>query len=360
MQDHKVTRQAAVFVCAAIVAAGAGKSAGSPPPGRPHRLTIEGENIVTFMPEVGLNPVKINYRARVEYLIDTRLGDDFKPRSEPASAAKQAARKPTSAARKAKSSVNERHEEIDARVAGAVDLALHSTEMRLRQNGKSMLDTRLTRSKFQGRVQPGTPALTLNANEAPPRLQAIMKTYDSKCASLLVDDNARLVDRRFRSDGPQGALVETLLSIHTPIPRDFGAWEAPTQLAMGQGQTAKGTLRFEKRKDSLSKTGGFVQVKVAGVLKAEGAVVGRFIKDGTYTVTGEQTYDPRSREWTAARWSVDVETDLADADGVLVAHAQGKMIVDSHSVDAAGTSASSSSFATSPIEAKPTAADGKR
>ena len=43
-------------------------------------------------------------------------------------------------------------------------------------------------------------------------------------------------------------MIETILSIHTPIPRDVNSWEAPTQLAMGHGQTAKGMLRFEKIK----------------------------------------------------------------------------------------------------------------
>ena len=75
--------------------------------------------------------------------------------------------------------------------------------------------------------------------------------------------------------------------------------------------------------------GGLVQVKVSGVLKAEGAIVGNFIKDGTYVVTGEQHYDPKSREWNNATWSVDVTSELANAGGVTVAHAKGKMVVDS-------------------------------
>ncbi len=103
---------------------------------------------------------------------------------------------------------------------------------------------------------------------------------------------------------------------------------------MGHGQTAKGTLRFEKDKSSTRRTGsgGSIAVKVSGVLKAEGAVVGNFIKDGTYTVAGEQTYDPQSREWTSARWSVEIRTELANQ-GVTVAHAQGKMLVESRAVD---------------------------
>ncbi len=98
---------------------------------------------------------------------------------------------------------------------------------------------------------------------------------------------------------------------------------------MGHNQTAKGMLRFEKVKSSSTLPGGLVQVKVSGVLKAEGAIVGNFIKDGRYVVTGEQHYDPKSREWRNAHWSVDVTSDLANAAGITVAQAKGKMVVDS-------------------------------
>src|SRR5437763_2096896 len=57
-----------------IIAAGAKPGARSLPPGRPHLLTIEGENTVSFVPQVGLGPYQIDYRARVEYLVNTRGG----------------------------------------------------------------------------------------------------------------------------------------------------------------------------------------------------------------------------------------------------------------------------------------------
>jgi hypothetical protein len=141
-----------------------------------------------------------------------------------------------------------------------------------------------------------------------------------------------VVRRQVHLQGALHAITETLLSIHTPIPTDAAFWEAPTQLAMGHTQTAKGMLRFEKDKASAALPGGLVRVKVSGVLKAEGAIVGNFIKDGRYTVSGEQHYDPKSREWKNANWSVDVSNDLANAAGLTVAHAKGKMRVESKMV----------------------------
>ena len=146
---------------------------------------------------------------------------------------------------------------------------------------------------------------------------------------MLLDDRARILKRQVRLQGPLHAIAETILSIHTPIPTDAAFWEAPTQLAMGQNQTAQGMLRFEKDKGSAALPGGLIRVKVSGVLKAEGAVVGNFVKDGRYTVNGEQHYDPKSREWKKASWSVDVATELANAAGITIASEKGKMTVDS-------------------------------
>ena len=145
-----------------------------------------------------------------------------------------------------------------------------------------------------------------------------------RCCSTTIPGSS---SRKFRTDVPFHAVIETLLSIHTPIPRAVAFWEAPTRLVMGHGQTAKGMLRFEKDKESVAKTGGLVKVKVSGVLKAEGVVAGNLIKDGTYTVTGEQLYEPSSREWKSARWSVVVDNELANPAGLTIARATGTMLV---------------------------------
>jgi hypothetical protein len=189
------------------------------------------------------------------------------------------------------------------------------------------VEARSSRARFQGRLLPEAPVISVTDHEATPALHEVLRTFDTTAASTLIDDRARVVARRVPSEGPMRAIVETLLSIHTPIPRDVGSWQAPTRLAMGHGQTASGMLRFEKVKPTGSETGGAIEVKVSGVLKAQGAVVGNLIKDGTYTVEGEQSYDPRSRQWASARWTVEIRTELA-RQGATVAHGRGKMVVE--------------------------------
>ena len=327
-----------------IALPGPAQAAAPLPPGRQHCLTIEGENTITFRPEAGLPPFAVDYKARIEYIVDARLGKDPKPGADDATAQDDGptrdeppAKKTPAPAKKASPKAargKAKAEDPAAKVTGAVDLSLHSSEMRFRQKGETVLESKLSRSKFQGRLQPDAPVLSVAAKDAPPRLQEILKWYDAVAASLLLNADFRVVGRKYRSEGPQRALIETILSIHTPIPRDAVSWESPTQLAMGHGQTAKGTLRFERDSRTTGPGPEPFKVKVSGVLKAEGVVAGNLVKDGTYTVQGEQTYDPKGREWLAARWSVAVSNELANEAGLVVAQARGTMIVESRPAEA--------------------------
>lgn len=330
MQSRPALLQFLMIVVVAIAAA-ARPADRRRPVGRPHVLTIQGENTVTFMSQAGLNPYRIEYDARIEYLVNTRKSGDAGDVAE--SDGKDSADQKTT--RAPGKSAKKRGSKAALQVARAVDVALHSTEMTLKQNDQVVLESRISRARFQGRLQPGAPVLSVSYREAPPALELLLKKFDTPAASVLLDDRARVVRRVVRLEGPLHAIVETLLSIHTPIPSDAAFWEAPTQLAMGHGQTAKGVLRFQKEKENIAKTDGLVKVRVSGKLRAEGAVGGNIIREGTYSVTGDQEYDPRTREWKSARWSVAINNELTSAAGLIVAHAQGQMVVESQALQAA-------------------------
>lgn len=311
---------------AGILEAGARPEAGSLPPGRQYRLSIEGDNTVTFLPQVGLDPLRIDYLARVEYLVNarSRVGEaegegDVK---------KKAGRKGVGAVDKGRKKGGDN---ATSRAASAVDVAIHASEMTFRQAGQVMVESRINRCDSRAGSAGRPDRERLLSRCCPPCRSCSGRSTRPRRPSC--STTARMCSRRIRSEGPLHAVIETLLSIHTPIPSDVGAWEAPTQLAMGHGQTARGILRFQKSKDRTADGGGLIQVKVSGVLKAEGSVVGNFIKDGTYTVTGEQSYDPRSRQWKSARWSVVVASELANAAGITLAHARGNMLVQTRSLD---------------------------
>ena len=313
-----------LFVVTLFIAVTAANAAcGAVPPGRQHVLTIDGDNTIMFAPCAGLGGAKVDYKARIEYIVNTRTGDAA------VSSQKSSRKSSISIARSRKKDSGE----TPGKVTSALDIFIHSTEMRFRLNDQTIVDSHISRQRLQGQINPNSPILDVSMKNAPPRLQDVLKMFDTTAATMLLDDNSRVVSRKFRSDGPFHAVIETILSIHTPIPRAVAFWEAPTRLVMGHGQTAKGMLRFEKDKASVAKTGGLVKVKVSGVLKAEGVVAGNLIKDGTYTVTGEQLYDPSSREWRSARWSVVVDNELANPAGIIIARAKGNMLVQSRLFD---------------------------
>jgi hypothetical protein len=313
-----MTRSSVRLLIAALTIA---VSAGAVPPGRQHVLKIEGENTVSYIPRLNLPPVKIEYEANVEYVVDTRIGDD---ELKPPAGSKSTKKTPATVKVPGKGGKS-----APVKVDGRVDLSLHSATFHFLQNGQEVTGAKLSRSRFVGRLLPEAPAVDVSASSAPPRLSEILKTFDATAATLLLDADSRVVSRTLRNDLPLHALVETLLSIHTPIPRDVASWEAPTRLAMGHGQTAKGLLKFEKDKASASDAKGLVKVRVSGTLRADGVVAGRLIKDGTYAVTGEQSYDPATREWRTAEWEVAIDNELASQGGQTVAHARGKMLVKS-------------------------------
>jgi len=325
-----------------------GSIAGPLPPGRQHRVSIEGENTVTFVPRANLAPIKFDYQVKVEYIVDTRYGKESKPSTdeEVKPPVEEVAVKKV-VVKKAPRTKKKEAESPASRISGAIDLSLHSLERSYRQNGQSILETRASRARFQGRVQPDAPVFNVSANDAPPPVQQILKNFDVVAASLLLNDDLKVVDRRYRVEGAQRAVLETLLSIHTPVPKGVDSWELPTQLVMGHGQTAKGLLRFEKQKPAATarptdpRPSDLIKVKVSGVLRAEGVIAGNLIKDGTYTVTGEQTFDSHTHEWIAARWSVVVVNELANQAGITVAQSKGTMTVESRAV-VAGSSATPS------------------
>jgi hypothetical protein len=342
---------------------GGSAEAGSIPPGRQHVLTIDGESTVTFIPQMNLPVFKSDYKGKFEYIVDSRYGKEPKPASteNPAKdkdqekgdedeATTKPVAKPTTSSKKSKARA--KAEAPGSKATGAIDVSLHSSQRLFRQNGEIIADLAVNRSTFAGKLRFEMPYLKVKLNEAPLPIQEIMKGFDVISASILLNDDLKVVNRKYRTEGPQRALTETMLSIHAPVPRNADSWESPTQLVMGQGQTAKGILRFvkekppvmakdkdkdkdkEKEKDKDKdkekvKESTLVKVKVSGILKAEGAIAGRFIKSGTFTVTGEQTFDMRTHDWINSHWSVVVDNELANPAGLTIAQVKGTMTVQS-------------------------------
>ena len=53
------------------------------------------------------------------------------------------------------------------------------------QNGQTVVQSRITRARFQGRLMPDAPVLSVDYQEAPPPLQDLLKRFDVTAASVL-------------------------------------------------------------------------------------------------------------------------------------------------------------------------------
>ena len=152
-------------VATPLVAAASKPDETTPVKPRQYILTIEGENDVAFVPAAGLDPLKVEYRARIEYLVKTRTGQEIA--AETAAAGKKKSRsKPARTAKKAKKTADD--DEPPPAVASAVDVAIHAAEMDFLQDGQTVVQSRISRSRFQGRFLPDAPVLSVAYRDAAP------------------------------------------------------------------------------------------------------------------------------------------------------------------------------------------------
>jgi len=296
------------WLSAVVVAAGAKPATAPPPAGDPYDLTMTGNLLVNFNPELGRPALKVDYEIRVEYLVRQETAEE-------AEAAKVEKKAP--AKRPKKNAVK-----VDRTIA----LTLHTFRLTSRQNGEVVYESKLSRQRYQMRPSAGAAVQSLPFSQAPPALQDLLRKFDATTGVLQVDDRGLAVGRKVLIEGALTPVLETALSVHTPIPKDLAYWESPTRLPMAPGQTARGILRFEKEKaPAAAPAGGPIRVRVSGTLQGEGTIAQNLIKNANYAVTGDQKYDPATRSWTSARWTVQVRNDLATPAGVAVAHAEGTM-----------------------------------
>ncbi len=218
-------------------AMGAKPSEKEGPPGQEYLLTIQGENTITFvpLPQGRLDPLKIDYEAEISYFVDTRTAEDEK--------AGDTAKKKKPATRKSNSNVGKskkKSAEPTVTATSALDVLIHSAHSRFRQNGTVMLESKISRASFQGRLLPDAPVVGVTANNAPPQLQAILRTFDAPIAVILLDDEMNVVNRKVRENVPLHAVAETLLSLHTPVPRGSRRGTLPRNSRWDTGRPPKG------------------------------------------------------------------------------------------------------------------------
>ena len=70
------------LLAAPLAVLGSEQDSGTPAKPGKHVLTIEGENNISFRAAAALEPAKVEYRARIEYLVKTRNAQGSRSRLE--------------------------------------------------------------------------------------------------------------------------------------------------------------------------------------------------------------------------------------------------------------------------------------
>jgi hypothetical protein len=192
---------------------------------------------------------------------------------------------------------------------GAVDVSIHSIDLTMKTGGKA-LTSHFDRS--ESRTRNGGQERVAAYDKAPPALRKIMEEYDRPVATIELDSEGSETGRTLKVDSKSLFVVNGTIDItrifHVRFPEGKDRWEAPAKLPMGTGQYARGTLKYQKLPSNTA--GGPVRVKVSGELGLAGKMGGGEVKDGTFTVSGEQVYDPAGRGWSSGVLDIVLKYDI--------------------------------------------------
>lgn len=208
-------------------------------------------------------------------------------------------------------------------------LALDSLKVKATGNGRTMIDSFMSREKFVISTDGATDEIM--AESAPAELkEMLLDSFGETVCKLEVDSDLKEIKREITAKAGAKTLVDQgMISngvlFHPPHYSNKNEWSSPTEVSMGNGGYVTGDLTYEK----MEETDGVKRYSVTGTLKNAGfKLPGQpiEIKNATYVVKGEQSFDLGKKEWQKGRWVIDVSYDM-NSGGKVVATTSGEMII---------------------------------
>jgi hypothetical protein len=146
----------------------------------------------------------------------------------------------------------------------------------------------------------------------------MLNTFGAPLATIKLDDEGGEISRvPLISTGPLAVpgIIDNARVFHVRYSTEKPRWDAPVTLPMAKGEAARGRLQFEKLPaPPTAQADSPMRVKVSGTLSSNAAINGVQLKNAVYKVSGEQTYDPIARDWSAGNWKVDMAWDMVRDD----------------------------------------------
>ncbi|MGV3608690.1 MAG: hypothetical protein ACO1RA_19965 [Planctomycetaceae bacterium] len=206
-------------------------------------------------------------------------------------------------------------------------LFLDSTFVKAEMNGQPLMNTLTNAEKFM--ETKGDKKTEILINDANDELKKILvDSYTAPICVLAVDASGAETERTIvAKEGAKSqidnGIVANCTMFHPPYFADKQEWDRQTEFSAGNGAYVTGNLLYKKGK----KTAAGQKVTFSGTLTNPG-----YLRPGTplkmennvYKITGEQTYDPASKEYVSGKLVIDVSFDLSVSDKA-IGNAKGKM-----------------------------------
>ncbi len=215
------------------------------------------------------------------------------------------------------------------RAGNSRTLAFDSMQAKSNVDGKSTMDSSMSRAKFTNTANGKTDEVAFE--NAPDQLKQILKdSFEAAVCKIEVDDTGKEVKRAVVA-GPgakalidQGMIANALL-FHPPFMPKQNNWSAPAEFSMGNGGYVKGDLSYQK----IRKGEGETEVSVSGTMTCDNFQAKDTpvtVKNAKYVVSGRQVHETALAEWASGKWDIDLSFDMLNGEAPL-ASAKGKMTV---------------------------------
>lgn len=206
-------------------------------------------------------------------------------------------------------------------------LFLDSTFVKAEMNGQPLMNTLTNAEKFlETKGDKKTEILINDANDELKKI--LVDSYTAPICVLTVDASGAETERSIvAKEGAKSQIDNGIIAnctmFHPPYFADKQEWERQTEFSAGNGAYVKGNLLYKKGE----KTATGQKVTFSGTLTNPG-----YLRPGTplkmenniYKISGEQTYDPASKEYVSGKLVIDVSFDLSVSDKA-IGNAKGKM-----------------------------------
>ena len=182
-------------------------------------------------------------------------------------------------------------------------LTFDSIRVKMKEEGKDWFMAHLSAKRFL-RTENGVTEEKPIEKVPEPLRQSLLESFDVPIIKIEVDQNGKETKRSFLGGANANLITDQVANtqfFHPPFFLDRDEWQADTEVSVGKGQFAKGTLTYLKG----AKTNGKWTCKVKGTLTNESKPKENFTARTTFVIKGEQVYDLAQREWCSGRHDLD-------------------------------------------------------